>query len=167
VASPVISLPSRPPRRLPIRESQQPVFLLRFRKSLPTSRSGVILPIQDVTVQPRDPLHVCFFNLFLSPSPSSPLQEIDPHSQPQLERAGLSPGFFDCVSLQWYNSCGLSDCIFSPKLRRAELPMQAHRKHSPRKHVYVVSFNSIFPFIGRHPATIRKSLKSQLDASSL
>ncbi|KAJ8586608.1 hypothetical protein M405DRAFT_350226 [Rhizopogon salebrosus TDB-379] len=45
--------------------------------------------------------------------------------------------------------------------------MQVHGKHSLRKRVYVASFNSIFPFVGQHPATIRKSLKSQPDASSL
>ncbi|KAJ8586597.1 hypothetical protein M405DRAFT_350034 [Rhizopogon salebrosus TDB-379] len=56
-----------------------------------------------------------------------------------------------------------------PKLltRRAELPMQVHSKHSLRKYVYAAFFNSIFPFVGRHPATIRKSLKLQPDASSL
>jgi hypothetical protein len=63
----------------------------------------------------------------------------------------------------------LSDCRFSLKLltRRAELPMQVHSKHGLRKQVYAASFNNIFPFVGQHPATIRKSLKSQLDASSL
>jgi hypothetical protein len=67
------------------------------------------------------------------------------------------------------NNCCLSNCMFSPKLltRRAELPIQACSKHSLRKHAYAASFNSIFPFVGRQPATIRKSLRSQPDASSL
>ncbi|KAJ8588278.1 hypothetical protein M405DRAFT_262518 [Rhizopogon salebrosus TDB-379] len=34
--------------------------------------------------------------------------------------------------------------------------MQVHSKHSLRKHVYGASFNSVFPFVGQHPATIRK-----------
>ncbi|KAJ8586042.1 hypothetical protein M405DRAFT_823986 [Rhizopogon salebrosus TDB-379] len=45
--------------------------------------------------------------------------------------------------------------------------MQVHSKHSLRKHVYAASFNSIFPFVGQHPATIRKSVKLHPDAKSL
>ncbi|KAJ8586040.1 WD40 repeat-like protein [Rhizopogon salebrosus TDB-379] len=76
-ASPVISFPPRLPRPLPTGELQQPVFLRRLRKLLPTSsRLSAIPPIQDV--QPPDPLH-----------------ETIPNGRPQLENAGLSRRFFD------------------------------------------------------------------------
>ncbi|KAJ8588817.1 WD40 repeat-like protein [Rhizopogon salebrosus TDB-379] len=83
-ASPVISFPPRLPRPLPTRELQQPVFLRRLRKLLPTSSRWSAVPLtQDG--QPRDPIN-----------------ETIPHSQPQQEYPGLPRRFFDGVSLQCY-----------------------------------------------------------------
>ncbi|KAJ8586599.1 WD40 repeat-like protein [Rhizopogon salebrosus TDB-379] len=85
-ASSVIPFPPRLPRPLPTRESQQTVFLRRLRKLLPTSsRSSIVPPIQDV--QLRDPLHGTV-----------------PHSQTQLDRAGLPHRFF-----------GISETTYSPR----------------------------------------------------
>ncbi|KAJ8585889.1 WD40 repeat-like protein [Rhizopogon salebrosus TDB-379] len=76
-ASPVLSFPPRLQRPLPTRELQQRVFLRRLRKLLPTSpHPSAVSLTQDG--QPRDLLN-----------------KTVPHSQPQLEYAGLPRVFFD------------------------------------------------------------------------
>jgi hypothetical protein len=91
-------------------------------------------------------------------SPTCFFHRLHRHSCRKTFHRSPTTGSLTVLVIDVINSCCLSDCIFSPKLltHRAELRMQVHSKHSLRKHVYGASFNSVFPFVGQHPATIRK-----------